>query len=281
MNKQLREPKVDKHIKWEKFKASLPRLFKESKIGATQVWDIWLELVNESGDLVELKRDLLSKRLPHKWHTIITTRFGQLDGKLQNAPVEITEGKNIGRSNETNVFSQAVLEMVSDWTKKQKRKGYHASQAAIKQVKARPMLLDKYVNYKHYLDFNDPDGVWVQEKLDGVRVMVHWDTGRQDWVFCSREGNEYYHLKHIKQELNKLKFLKQNPQMYLDGELFSREVSFNKIVSLCKKIKTLSAEQEDEQKKSNCLSMISLTYRNQICHLCGEWRLSINFLKWI
>lgn len=234
------------HLKWETHKVSLPRLFKQSKLGKTQVWDIFLELIDESGNIVQVSPALLTKRLKPKLYSVITTRFGQLDGKLQDAPVEIPEGKNIGRSNETNVFSQGVLEMISDWTRQQKRKGYTSTETAITHIRPRPMLLDKYTQYKNYIDFSEP--VFVQEKLDGVRVLVHWDPNRRQWVITSREGNEYCHLNHIKSELNKVPYLKQHPNIYLDGELFSREVNFNKIVSLCKKVKQITPEEQEEQK---------------------------------
>lgn len=236
------------HLKWEKYKVQLPRLFKQAKTGKTQVWETHLELVDGKGDLLEIKKQYLSKRLDPKWYSVVTTRFGQKDGKMQDAPVEITEGKNIGRANETNVLGQGLLEMISDWTKQQKRKNYHLTEAATAVIRAKPMLLDKYSQYKHYIDFTDKDGVWVQEKMDGVRVMIHWDPEKSEWIITSREGNEYCHLNHIRREMDKLTFLKAHPNIYLDGELFSREVNFNKIISLCRKTKTITPKELEEQK---------------------------------
>jgi len=256
-------------LKWSQKRVSLPRLFKQTKTGKTQVWDIYTELVNSENTVSNIKKELLTKRLPVKWYSVMTVQFGQKDGKIQSAPVEITEGKNIGRTNETNVLSQGIQEMISEWTKQQKRKGYHQTEADITIIRAKPMLLDKYENFKHYIDFSKD--VYVQEKLDGVRVMVHWDPQRNEWIITSREGTEYCYLNHIRKELDKLTFLKQHPNVYLDGELFSREVNFNKIVSLCRKTKTITPKELDEQKYIKMfvydmvdLDNIKVPFRNRI-----------------
>ena len=257
------------HLKWEQKRVSLPRLFKQTKTGKTQVWDIYTELINNEGLIVDIKKELLKNRLPVKWYSVVTVQFGQKDGKIQNAPVEITEGKNIGRANETNILGQGLLEMISEWTKQQKRKGYHQTEAATTHIRAKPMLLDKYTEFKKYIDFSKD--VYVQEKLDGVRVMVHWDPQRQEWIITSREGNEYCYLNHIRKELDKLTFLKQHPNIYLDGELFSREVNFNKIISLCRKTKSITPKELEEQKYIKFyvfdmvdLDTLKLPFRNRI-----------------
>jgi hypothetical protein len=55
--------------------------------------------------------------------SVITTRFGQVDGKIQETQEVITKGKNIGKANETTPYDQAVAQAQANWTK-QLKKGY-------------------------------------------------------------------------------------------------------------------------------------------------------------
>ena len=67
---------------------------------------------------------------------------------------------------------------------------------------------------------------YVQPKLDGVRcVAVYPDL-------FSRHGNPFPTLSHIKEEL-----LKNTEHLILDGELYSENFNFEKIISLVKKKK--------------------------------------------
>ena len=62
-------------------------------------------------------------------HYIVRASHGIRGGKLVVHDSEVTEGKNIGRSNETTPREQALLEAERDWTKKVKS-GYAPEKAA-------------------------------------------------------------------------------------------------------------------------------------------------------
>ena len=53
-------------------------------------------------------------------HYIVRSQHGIRDGKLVTHDTDVTEGKNIGRSNETTPRQQALLEAERDWTKQNK-----------------------------------------------------------------------------------------------------------------------------------------------------------------
>lgn len=66
---------------------------------------------------VEMKKDGTN-------HAIATFEWGQIDGKKQITVREYTEGKNIGKKNETTPYEQCVFETNRKWIDKQEKEGY-------------------------------------------------------------------------------------------------------------------------------------------------------------
>lgn len=82
-----------------------------------------------------------------------------------------------------------------------------------------------------------PFPCYVQPKLDGVRGVA---VGNE--IF-SRNGNPFPTLEHIKRELG------ENTEGYvLDGELYTDDINFEKIVGLVKKEKKTEEEQKETLK---------------------------------
>ena len=77
---------------------SFPALQGTTLTGKTKVWSI--EVRHQDGN------------------GVIVTTHGQQDGKMQINEKIISEGKNIGKKNETTPFDQAVSEARAAWTKK-------------------------------------------------------------------------------------------------------------------------------------------------------------------
>jgi len=94
-----------------------------------------------------------------------------------------------------------------------------------------PMLAHPYHKRKRDIIFP----CYVQPKLDGVRCVV------VDSELYSRYGNKFPTLSHIKEEL-----IKNSEKLLLDGELYTDDIKFEKIVGLVKKGK----KTEEEEKKS-------------------------------
>ena len=227
----------------------LPTLYKVTATGKTQVWTIMLRLYSGKDKIVNIKKKYLKKKLPDKYYSLIISRYGQEDGKIQEASIEITEGKNIGKSNETNVFEQGIKEMLSTWTQKIERKGYSLSKEDSKEQKIKPMLLAKYDDFGGRLEFP----IMVQPKLDGVRSICHYDPSVGYFRFYSRNELEQFkypvELKKIRSELNKNKFLKENPNVWLDGELYSNKLTFEEITGIVGKSNEPTEESLKKQKK--------------------------------
>jgi ATP-dependent DNA ligase len=217
-----------------------PTLYGEASTGKTKVWSI---KVRDAGGLGE-----------------IVVEHGYADGKKQVNTKVIDSGKNIGKKNETTAVQQAVSEARATWQKKKDagyveaaagagsggRKGGGGSGSgkvtgvAASRAKATtdevplPMLA---------LDFNKRGGsikfpCYVQRKYDGTRCVAVPGAG-----LFSRNRKKYPHMGHILEEIKSLP-----ASLVLDGELFSKELTFQDIVGLVKR-ETLKPGDAEKQLK--------------------------------
>lgn len=158
------------------------------------------------------------------------TISGQQGGKLTTSSPTVCKGKNIGKSNETSPKEQALLEAKAKWQKKCDE-GY--SQILTEGSGFfEPMLADDAKKSK-LLDFKVR--TFVQPKLDGLRAI------NSQKKIMSRNGKEYLAVPHLAIDSN----------IILDGELYNHDYKddFNKIVSLCKKIKPTPEELKESSEK--------------------------------
>lgn len=240
----LQLPSLSPNLVFKDKEVSLPTLYKQATTGKTLVWNIKLQLINGNGNPIKIKPEQFNQRLKSELYTRIIVSHGQLDGKMQEAVQKITQGKNIGRSNETNVLTQGLSEMTSMWVKQQDRRNYTPHQAKVSTPPIRPMLLQEYTKNKSKIKFP----ACQQVKADGVRALAHYDPKEKRFRFYSRTGKEYYHLDHIRADLEKIDYLIKHPNVYLDGEMYSEEIDFNKIVGICKKCLELNSAEAKKQK---------------------------------
>ena len=153
-----------------------------------------------------------------------TVSHGVVGGKLsvhtRNCAV-----KNVGKSNETSALEQAYSEAQSKWLRKRDA-GYRelgstgepdpGGLVSIVRLPVLPMLAQKYEPKKVQFP------CCVQPKLDGVRAIYFNES------LWSRLGKRVEGLDHI---INQLK----NQKGVFDGELYSRELSFQRLVSAVKR----------------------------------------------
>lgn len=221
--------------------ASFPELNGEATTGKTKVWSIRV-----------LERDS---------NGVIEVTHGYVDGKKQVNEKIISEGKNIGKKNETTPLQQAINEARSAWVKK-KESGYNAigvigvsgandveddaesveSDNAVTGAKGKgvdedvpsPMLAHDYNKRAKSIKFP----CYVQRKFDGTRCVGIPGKG-----LFSRNRKAYPHLTHIIKEINKLP-----PTVILDGELYSDSLTFQEIVGIVKR-ETLKKGDDEKQLK--------------------------------
>lgn len=203
-----------------------PTLYARTKTTAIKVWSI---RVNEIG--LEQPRNHGAK---------ITVTHGQLDGKMVDVSETITDGKNIGKSNETTPYEQAVSEAMSKWKKKLDN-GYTTDFPADNQVHntnalglVQPMLAISLDKLKKPL----PETVYIQPKLNGHRALVGYVDGQiRMW---SRRGKWITSMDHILEGLDGFLGINQ----VLDGELYIHGAELQDIGSLIKKKQTGSEKIE-------------------------------------
>lgn len=188
---------------------NFPTLYKKTSTGAIQSWAIRV-FDNE-----------------------ITTYHGQLGGKIQtSAPDVITEGKNLGKKNETTPSEQAVKEAQARW-EKQVKKGYvedveDARAGAVNEETIKggvfPMLAHPYDKQGHKIKWP----CYVQPKYDGIRCIAHVKDGV--CTLWSRTRKLITGVPHIARAVEAAF---PTGEKMLDGELYNHAYKhdFEKIVS--------------------------------------------------
>jgi ATP-dependent DNA ligase len=181
------------------------KLYKTTKTGATQEWEISVRHVD--GD----------------WTLI--TRFGQVGGAIQETTDVIKSGKNLGKANETTVEQQAYNEALARW-EKQVKKGYTENIGEeTKLGGVSPMLAQSWD--KHHSKIKFP--AYIQPKLDGTRCLAIIDEN-QSVTLWSRTRKPITSSPHIIKELSK----KVKGPVVLDGELYNHSYKdkFEELISL-------------------------------------------------
>lgn len=173
-------------------------------------------------------------------HSVIKTDFGYVNGKITTSLQTINTGKNIGKSNETSHYEQAISEAKSKWKKKSEQ-GYstnakhnntNASNKNTNETKSTksenivtfPMLAQDYHKHKNKLVYP----AYIQPKLDGYRMLYNSKT-----QYCnSRQGKEFAII--YQTDLYK-ELLQINEDVILDGELYLHNGIFEHLGILRKK----------------------------------------------
>lgn len=169
--------------------------------------------------------------------TLVIISQTKLDGKPVVRRQIFTEGKNIGKSNETTPHEQAVSEAESRY-RKQFDNGYQAeiptdtSKANCNALGfPKPMLAYPVDKVK------DPEfPAFIQPKLDGHRALVTRQDG--ELVMYSRQGKWITTMNHILNQLDGL----LDEGVILDGELYVHGTPLQTIGSWVKKARPESAQ---------------------------------------
>lgn len=200
-------------------KTKFPTLYKQTTTGAIQQWTISVK------------------------DNVVTTVYGQVDGKLQTTQDVVKAGKNLGRSNATTPETQAQAETQQSFDAKIKE-GYVESKAVAAEFKntldaVEPMLahsIEKKAKAVKYPGLCQP-------KLDGLRMIAIITDGKaQLW---SRTQKPYNTLPHIIQELESI--YGSEKYLVLDGEGYCHDLAedFSTLTSYIKR--------DEVHPKSQCI----------------------------
>lgn len=205
-------------------------LYALTKTGKVKVWSVEVKKVDKDTAIVEM-----------------TSQNG-IDAKAVVRQDKITEGKNIGRANETTPATQALLEAQSRINEKLQQ-GYTDKIPKANTTHnlnalgfLQPMLAHPIDKVK---DIKFP--CHIQPKLDGHRALVTKNSNG-DLVMFSRKGIKIDTMSHI---LKEIKGLKEGE--YLDGELYIHDKKLQDIASLIKKYRP----GESEKVEYNVYDMIT------------------------
>ena len=190
-----------------------PTLYAAASTGKVKVWKIWVE-----EDTARI---------------LIVTEHGFEDGKKTEARKEITEGKNIGKSNETSLEQQAILASQSKWQKKKDSKYCETMQESNSSDILLPMLAHNYTKRSHNIVYP----CYVQPKLDGIRCIVTLDYSPVKYT--SRKFKPFTTLEHLDHDIVStfVDGKTDKPVVNsLDGELYNhQEMTFQEITRAVKK----------------------------------------------
>lgn len=142
-------------------------------------------------------------------------------GKITYDKYTYTEGKNLGRANETSAWEQCCREAESMFNRL-KDKGYQEGIPS-DESEMKPMLAIKWDESKVIYP------CMVQAKLDGVRCIAYRDN--EGVHLKSRRGKEF-NIPHL------IRYLEKNSRLLpLDGELYNhKDLNFLGIISAVKKL---------------------------------------------
>jgi DNA ligase 1 len=168
--------------------------------------------------------------------SIITYSYGYSNGRKIECSLNVTNGKNIGKRNQTTHFQQAVLDAKSKWNKKKDIDKYTTELSNLNNTNTNntnhcvtssqtninnnttflPMLAQDFS--KHHKKLKFP--CYIQPKLDGYRMIYNPFTNQ----LTSRTGKPYTILEntplhHALQNLNS--------KFPIDGELYVHDPHFN------------------------------------------------------
>lgn len=210
---------VSKALKLPRFK--FDTLYKNSSRNNILSWTAFIELDKDTKKTNLYESDLKGIK---SYYWTESVENGENGGTVKKSqPTFITEGKNIGKSNQTNVFTQALSECYSIYMDKIK-KGYGTSKT-IKQnnIRKPPMLLYNYEKYKNKVVFP----AYVQAKRDGIlySMAVNPDTNKLE--IYSRNRLVFSNTKRQEKELKPI--FDKYPGLELYGEAYQHDMSLQEI----------------------------------------------------
>jgi len=171
--------------------------------------------------------------IDNKTHATIVVTHGYKDGKMMETYLNVSEGKNIGKKNETTYLQQAVKDAQSRIEKKIKE-GYTEKEQVIEQSSIPlPMLAQEFKKHKTKVCYP----CFVQPKLDGYRMI--YDPVSDKMI--TRTGKYFDILQDtdIHQQLRNLKL-----NYPIDGELYvHNDLKFEQYGVLRKKSLTKKDEE--------------------------------------
>lgn len=198
---------------------TFPTLYKLADSGAVIEWDIVVRAVDDS----------ISQP------AVIVTRWGQEGGKTQETQDVVSEGKNVGKKNETSPLKQALGEAQSKWTKQQTKSRYVLTREAALAGERSELVAGGYDCMTAFGIEKKPKALKypcaIQRKYDGHRVLAIIDDGV--CTLWSRSRKPITGVPHINRALEKMY---PTGHHEVDGEGYTMKLTFEEISSYLRSV---------------------------------------------
>lgn len=200
----------------DKYTYVFPVITIKNKIGNDSTWQIFVSILDQTTNTpVKFTKAMLMPKYQLQEGIVGVLKINNIThtGKrrLQN-DIIVTKGTNIGKENETNAVSQAIILANSKYNDHHRK-----SPANLPADMVLPMLLQDFTKVK-ISDAEYNDGIIVERKYDGIRAMSYLSGGSV--CIYSRTAIKYDTLSEIEKELMQLYNILGNDNIYLDGELY-------------------------------------------------------------
>jgi hypothetical protein len=246
-----------------------PMLYKVADSGKIRQWSIYVRLIKEGSkksketkkqnwnlleeDEVPIKEEYLqdSYKLPDGIISELWTESGIVNMHISRSAASYPKEKNIGKKNERNFFHQALSDARSKYLKKitegsvLKNDLKNQESKAISDKLYFPMLARKYDDFIKKISYP----IYMQPKINGNRCVIYLDVSskytedkhnltykdvvmytRQKKFYPSNEANDNIR-KALLSGLVHYYNWKKHESMYIDGELYTHNVSLQSINS--------------------------------------------------
>lgn len=191
----------------------LTKLYQKSSKGKTKEWEISVSHDGPNG--------------------LITVKHGYIDGTISKVTKLISAGKNIGKSNETTPYQQALAEAESTYLR-HLDKGYTEDVSGIKlDGLTLPMLAQNFKDRSNAIEYP----AYVQPKLNGIRSTCKGGVPK----FTSRRPKPQTTLTHLNTDV--IKLFDTGYVLELDGEAFIKNVELQVLASLVKKKRVIPTDE--------------------------------------
>ena len=150
----------------------------------------------------------------------VYTKYGLNNGKKTSSTPQIFTDSKLKTGEElAKTFYNKTIKL-------KLLKGFKKSKNKNKSLVILPMRAHKYEDHFHKINYP----AYVQIKYDGFRCLAHYSNSLNKVVLTSNNGKIFYNLEVIENQLKPL--LKNNQDLYLDGELYIHDSKLQVISSL-------------------------------------------------
>lgn len=206
------------------------------------------------------------------WHIVISTdndiiqeicEHGEINGKIVSHTKEVTVAKG-----KKTLLEQAIQDANRKFINKKEKEGYVSdidnvnSKMFVRPMLAHPFQMESLKKRGKTIKFP----CYEQPKLDGIRCISYSENG--NIIMESRKGVPFRFMNHIRDEISPI--LNNNPNLYLDGELYTQKIPFEEISGLVRLKEEPSAIQfNDINKIQYCVydcivtNKMSTTFENR------------------